>query len=118
MRLQHIVEPERATRSYFARYIQSKGCDAVRTGTRQYPGTLLFGVPGGLWRDLLAAQIRYLLCRTTPLRVPLPVRPHSRHTSRGPWSRELATLLWLRERQYLRGVIEGYRALSLVAPHA
>jgi glycosyltransferase involved in cell wall biosynthesis len=118
MRLQHIVAPERATRSYFARYIQSKGCDAVRTGTRQYPGTLLFGVPRWLWGELVAAQTRYVLCRTTPLRVPMPVRPHSRHTSRGPWSRELATLLWLRELRYLRGVIEGYRALPPEAKHA
>jgi glycosyltransferase involved in cell wall biosynthesis len=112
MRLQHVVAPERATRSYLARYIQSKGCDAVRTGSRRYPGTMVFGAPRWLWRELVAARTLYVLCRATPLRVRMPVHPRSRHTSRGPWSRELATLLWLRESQYLRGAIEGYRALS------
>ena len=118
MHLRHVVAPERATRPYLSRYIHSKGCDAVRTGNRQYPGRLLFGAPRWLWREVAAAHIRYFMCRMTPLPIGVPAHPQSRHTVRGNRSRELAELLWMRELRYLQGVIAGYRALSAPAATA
>ncbi len=91
MRLQHIVAPERATQSYLARYIQSKGCDAVRTGSgrTQADGYLARqdGCGASWWR------LRAFMSSVARLRCVWPCRfartavtPHADH-GRASWQR-------------------------------
>jgi glycosyltransferase involved in cell wall biosynthesis len=108
-RVEHYVGAERATRQYCAKHVQGIARSSILMG-RRFPGVPVFGAPRWLWREMAAAWVKYMLGRVTPLPVPAPTRSRSRHLARGAYSRRVATLLWLREARYLRGMIEGHRA--------